>query len=173
MRPTRPPLLLLVALLSLTQCKKSDPTPESQLPAATQTGANTFGCLLNGQPWQPFGTGNYSIYYDPLYRHGTINISATRPDGANDYQTITLGSDSLKSVGQYPLTILKHQEALFIDTKTGCRFLSGDPHYRKGTLTITRLDTQAGIIAGTFEFTLAKAGCDTIKVTQGRFDKKL
>lgn len=42
-----------------------------------------------------------------------------------------------------------------------------------GTLTITRLDQQAGIIAGTFSFTLAQPGCDTIKVTQGRFDKKL
>lgn len=47
------------------------------------------------------------------------------------------------------------------------------PAYRRGTLNITRPDRSAGIIAGTFEFTLAQPGCDTIKVTQGRFDKKL
>jgi hypothetical protein len=45
--------------------------------------------------------------------------------------------------------------------------------YRKGTLTIIRLDLTKGIIAGTFEFTLAKPGCDTIRVTNGRFNKKL
>lgn len=45
--------------------------------------------------------------------------------------------------------------------------------YMNGSLTVTRLDLTQGIIAGTFEFTLAKPGCDTIRVTSGRFDKKL
>ena len=36
-----------------------------------------------------------------------------------------------------------------------------------------RLDLSAGIIAGTFAFTLYKPGCDSVRVTQGRFDKKL
>ena len=47
------PLLLLATLLGLSQCKKNDSgpaDPASQLPPATQSGANTFGCLLNGQP---------------------------------------------------------------------------------------------------------------------------
>ena len=68
---SRPTALLLVALLSLSQCKKNAPAPAAeQLPPATQTGANTFGCLLNGQPWMPQGyngTSNYSVYYDPIY----------------------------------------------------------------------------------------------------------
>ena len=38
---------------------------------------------------------------------------------------------------------------------------------------VVGLDLSAGIISGTFAFTLAQPGCDTIKVTQGRFDKKL
>ncbi len=40
-------------------------------------------------------------------------------------------------------------------------------------LTITRLDLQAGIISGTFSFTLYKPGCDSVCVTDGRFDKRL
>jgi len=41
-----------------------------QLPPATQTGANTFGCLLNGEAWTPsgnngYGTGNYTVACDP------------------------------------------------------------------------------------------------------------
>jgi hypothetical protein len=31
----------------------------------------------------------------------------------------------------------------------------------------------ASIISGTFDFVLAKPGCDTVRVTQGRFDKRL
>ena len=43
-------LPLYLCLATLTQCSKckNDPAPTDQLPAATQTGANTFGCLVNG-----------------------------------------------------------------------------------------------------------------------------
>jgi len=40
-------------------------------------------------------------------------------------------------------------------------------------LTITRLDNQAGIISGTFSFTLYKPGRDSVRVTSRRFDKQL
>ena len=43
----------------------------------------------------------------------------------------------------------------------------------QGKLEITKLDMKNGIIAGKFEFTLTKPGCETIRVTEGRFDKKL
>lgn len=54
------PVLTTALALLLTQCRKNDDAPakpEDQLPAATQTGANTFGCLLNGKPWMPSGGG--------------------------------------------------------------------------------------------------------------------
>lgn len=170
--------LLLAALLGLSQCKKNDPDPVDQLPPATQTGAGTFGCLVNGQAWTPRGNNgfsNYSVSYDPSYHHGTLNVSTYRYIGkeADNYQTIGFFSDSLRGVGSYPLTIIGHQEAVFIDHVTGCKFQSRDTHYRRGTLTITRLDLRAGIIAGTFAFTLYKPGCDSIRVTNGRFDCKL
>jgi len=169
--------LLLAALLGLSQCKKKDPAPADQLPPATQTGANTFGCLVNGQAWTPSGndgTSNYSLYYDPSYRNGTLNIGAYRyaNSNSNSKQLITIYSDSLRSVGNYFLVKDGRQEAFFKDRATGCEFLGGT-YYRRGTLIITRLDLQSGIIAGTFSFTLYKPGCDSIRVTQGRFDKKL
>ena len=45
-------LLLYLCLATPTQCskcKKDDPALLDQFPPATQTGANTFGCLVNGQ----------------------------------------------------------------------------------------------------------------------------
>ena len=93
---------------------------------------------------------------------------------ANDFQTIGFFSDSIQHPGTYSLTIPKHQEGIFTDlTKSICQFLEGDSYYRQGTLTITRLDKQAGIISGTFAFTLWQPGCDSIYITQGRFDRKL
>ncbi|WP_201977506.1 DUF6252 family protein [Hymenobacter rubidus] len=167
--------LLLAALLGLSQCKKKDPDPVDQLPPATQTGANTVGCLLNGQAWVPFGKDHFSVYYDPGYRYGTINISLTKPSKTSSViETVAIFSDSLRKVGKYALTFPKHQEATYsIGYGNPCSFFAGDPHYRAGELIITQLDLKAGIIAGTFEFTLAKPGCDTLKFTQGRFDKKL
>ncbi|RZK98100.1 MAG: hypothetical protein EOO62_26990 [Hymenobacter sp.] len=171
-------LLPALALLLLTQCQKADPDPASQLPAATQTGANTFGCLVNGQPWLPGGndgTSNYSVYYDPTYAQGTLGILTYRvTNNSTVQQTIGINSDSMRTIGTYKLKAKGHHQPALIDSKTACRYYASDPGtYCKGTLTITRLDYTVGVISGTFSFTLAKAGCDTIKVTQGRFDKKL
>ena len=44
--------LLLALLLLLIGCS-SDSNPEDGLPAATQTGANTFGCLIDGKLYKP------------------------------------------------------------------------------------------------------------------------
>jgi len=41
-------------------CKKKDPpignNATAQLPSITTTGANTFGCLVNGEVWLPKGS---------------------------------------------------------------------------------------------------------------------
>lgn len=41
-----------------------------------------------------------------------------------------------------------------------------------GSMTITKLDRTNRLIVGIFNATLSKAGCDTIKITNGRFDVK-
>lgn len=184
-----PTPLLLAALLGLNQCKKSDSgpaKPEDQLPPATQTGANTFGCLLNGQPWTP--TYNFAIgtspplrvTYDPTYTGGSLQIRAIRAvTGLPDGQYIFLGCSSLSNPGIYPMSIAGPAGVYYsTGLRSGpCQEYRYDNHTpgfsMQGQLVITHLDLRAGIIAGTFSFTLAQTGCDTVRVTQGRFDKKL
>ena len=52
-------LLLLLACCNAVSCDKNDDDspqdPISQLPPATQVGANTFGALLDGEPFIPRG----------------------------------------------------------------------------------------------------------------------
>lgn len=170
-------LRLLPVLLAMG-CHKNNPSPLDRWPPATQTGQYTFGCLLNGQSWTPLGfdgSSNYSVVYDPTYKLGTLNIAAYRytDSNSNSNQTIGIFSDSMKSVGRYKLRAGGYHGAV-VDIRAGCQYYSNRPPiYCQGTLVVTRLDTQAGIVSGTFEFTLAKAGCDTMKVTNGRFDYKL
>ena len=54
--PTNCLALLILMTAICCQRKADDPTPQAPqpvLPAITQTGADTMGCVVNGQPWLP------------------------------------------------------------------------------------------------------------------------
>ena len=159
-------------------CQKNDPSPTEQLPAATQTGANTLGCLVNGQPWTPQGnngSSNYSISYDPN-PYGVLDLTTYRyqQTPTDNFQSLNLLVRELRGPKTYDMRDLALTHVSWYDRIIGCDMSSdGVGTYHKGTLTITKLDLQAGIISGTFEFTLAKPGCDTVRVNNGRFDKRL
>lgn len=171
-------LRLVLSLLLLPGCQKTGPAPVDPLPSATQTGANTFGCLLNGQPWTPRGsngTDNYKVIYDAGYAGGSLDIRAYRyPPGQTDNQYIGMGGAPIAKPGIYSLDGTTAGVYYSSGIKGPCfEYYNAPGLVMKGQLTVTRLDLRAGIVAGTFAFTLSQPGCDTVKVTQGRFDKKL
>ena len=186
-------LPLYLSLLLLTQCSKckNNPAPADPaalLPPATQTGAGTFGCLLNGQPWTPSGGGalsvpNLYVTYDPTYKGGNLAVTAYRVLGSTtSRQYLGVGGDGISQAGTYPLRTFELNPttplrvASFSDgSKTSpCNeYLSAPGTTATGQLMLTCLDKQQGIVSGTFAFTLSQPGCDTIKVTNGRFDYKL
>ena len=54
-------IIILITALALSSCDKDDDKPKTELeklPPATQIGANTFGCLLDGQAFLPSGGTN-------------------------------------------------------------------------------------------------------------------
>lgn len=168
------PLLLLC--LSLLACKKDASGPkEEQLPAATMNGANTFGAMVNGKVWLPKGRPsffqpNLDLVYDPGYNGGSFDIRAYRVEkDSNTYEHFYIYMTQLDHTGIYTLgdpkvgTVRYESEACFYEREDKV----------EGILEITKLDLQNGIIAGKFEFTLTKPGCETIRVTEGRFDKKI
>ena len=168
---------LPLLLLFLFSCKDEDLQPE--LPPATQTGERTFGAYVNGGVWVPKGRpstfrSNFSLTYEPGYRGGTVNIRAYRitSDDPEVKGYIQIGSSHIGSEGIYPLNDSEISLIVFRDSE--CYYnTTEDEVYREGTLEITRLDMEAGVISGKFEFSLAMTGCDTIHVTEGRFDYKL
>ena len=67
--------LLFIPLFSAKCTKKPiEPTPPKtpleQLPPATQTGANTFGCLVDGEVYIPKG----NIYYKAIERPSYFEV---------------------------------------------------------------------------------------------------
>jgi hypothetical protein len=185
MRLPAPIPLLLAALLGLSQCKKQDADParpEDQLPPATQTGQHTFGCLLNGQPWTP-STGilnnTFVLTYDASYLGGALQVKTKRYSGSTNstLQALTFGAANVNKTGTYAFPINGPNGVFYTDTGiTSTCGEYGNPgvsSYQTGTLVISRFDLSQGIISGTFNFKLAQTGCDTLKITQGRFDYKL
>lgn len=164
-------LFLLFGLLT-TQCSwfKKD---KDDLPAPTQEGKNMFGCKVNGEVWRPSGNNGTlnkeaSYDYDPEFGW-FVNIRASRRKNKAPYQSIGFYINNVAAPGEYVLDSINKRAGRFIDFETNCIY-DREVDYMRGKAIITKLDQVNRIVAGTFEFTVAMPGCDTIRVTDGRFD---
>jgi hypothetical protein len=168
-----PPLLAVLLLLGFlfSRCDKPpDLTEEEKLPAATQEGKGTFGCLVDGKAWVPKSGGLLQPGIEPVYNEitGQFGILANRE--RLQYVGISCEGQIVKSVGDY---YIPQDYLLVMDTSTICpEFNNTSVYYCKaGEVTIEKLDIISGIISGTFNFDAYSIQCqDTITITQGRFD---
>ena len=161
------PFLSLAAVLLAAGCKKDG--PEAGLPAATQDGKNTFGCLVDGQLFVP--------------KPGqAISITKREPLEASIYHTDLLVSGMGNGYVEFALrNAFKLGVYNLSETNTnsyGTYSISGIRYYtnasHQGTVTLTRIDTVAKVAAGTFQFTaLDYQSGKTVTVTNGRFDVQL
>lgn len=170
--------IITICTFSSSSCKKETPNPNN-LPPTTQTGANTLGFLLNGQPWKPEGfngTANLSLYYDPNFRGGVFNIYCYKqPINSTVDQIFSIASDSIQQIGRLTFG-MKNFVVGYGDAKfPTCQFDTSDSSNKvktSGYCDITKLDKINHIMSGQFTFTLIRSGCDTIKITEGRFGLK-
>lgn len=168
------PLLCSWTLL-LYSCKQD---PEPQLPPETQTGANTFGCIVNGKLWLPFQEDGSPAINAYLGSSGTFALAAFLEVGKTNTggkisNSIALGLKGLNKIGIYYLD----ERNTYIDyanKQIKCYYLcyNKPSFYYTGKIEITRFDLGNNIVSGKFEATLKVPDCDTIKITNGRFDVK-
>ena len=178
------PLGLLLALA--TSCQKD--APDAGLPPATQVGANTGGCLINGERFVATGWGG-GVLSNPIppLSGGFSFDSLYTLDLNGEYQgrhtTVTLFFRSQRqgtywlnrNTQYYPQGGARYSlnHATFRQYDSGGEVYGTDVQHT-GQITCTAADKPRGISAGTFEFTAASTfdPSKTVAITSGRFDRQ-
>lgn len=172
--------ILVLALLTLlfASCKKT----VDELPAATQTGANTFGAKVNGSLWVPQGFGAFpandilearmsghditinarNFSSSPNETEFQLTIYDVNVPGTYQFNTNVAHPNGAASYGYYvKRNFTPQNEWLTSSTYTG-------------HVTITRIDDVNRIVSGTFEFNAGSIyNSEVLTVTEGRFDVKI
>jgi hypothetical protein len=184
-------LALLVLSATLTHCTSCKENVEPSLPPETQSGAGTFACRINGVVWQYKNpTGFLTLQektnwqYSPNDIGGKLFISGYRYNDKNvGLDHLGISADSL-SIRQEALVNFTSQNlSIAYDNNQASKNQCGSYYtqvsldssknfYRQGRLEVTKLDNQGRIISGRFNCTIYQTGCDTLKITDGRFDLK-
>jgi hypothetical protein len=173
-------LLLCSIVLCSSQCKKNNTNVlEDQLPPATQTGANTFGCLVNGKVYVPSGYSGgtkpnpHFVYEIGLNGLPTLNMSADKIENTNYKGSIFLSIGNLNHLGTYNYPVDMNFSVGWVDVIGTCGTIAFDTTIKKwGGGIITKLDIPNRIISGTFSCKFKTLQCDTVFITDGRFDIK-
>lgn len=172
-------ILLFLAVLTLGCCKNDDDQPQdpiSQLPPVTQTGEQTFGCLINREPFVPpsFGNNAPNAFYQFVDGAYTLGISAGT-GGGNTTKLIVLQGLDVPPLGEISYQLVSESSGDF----SGIYSFGGGNIVPQtltticqipGNLIITNFDNDNFIISGTFEFTVINNEGNQINLTEGRFD---
>ena len=168
-------LLLIILFLSFNSCSQEDncENPTDCLPPATQTGAGTFGCLINGEPFVDI-SGRFNCFYQLVDGKYYFAIGAEDNDRLPQNIYLSLNALELKEGKLYNLNLDIENSAY---AGAGFTFSIGDSFgvytnsQNTGEMKITKFDLEKRIVSGTFSFKLEhpKTG-EIVKITNGRFD---
>ncbi len=173
-------LLILLPLWGLGGCSDDDappPNPIDLLPPATQTGENTFGCLLDGEAFTPRALYvPYNCFYQYVDGGYYFYVSATNKKGGIT-KGISVGTEKLQ-ISENTTYVLKERIngnafGFFYIGNSNTGEIQNNYTFSNYSeeLTITKLDFENHIVSGTFWFNLKHPVTgDTIKIRQGRFD---
>jgi hypothetical protein len=166
-------LFLMMALF--VACDKDDDKCQGIdcLPPATQTGAGTFGCLVNGVPFVD-NSGFFNCFYQLVNGEYYFSISAENTNLIP--RNIRISANALELVGNNTYQFYSPSNGNF---HAAVIFYYNGVHpnenstnvQNSGSIVITKLDFENNIISGTFNFNVR----DTINnktyiITEGRFD---
>lgn len=171
-------IFLFLTLLLLCCCNNDDDggstNPIDQLPPATQTGEQTFGCLIDGEPFVPpsFGSNAPNAFYQFVGGAYTLSIYGSINGGLN-MQSINIGGLDTPLINESVYSLIEEESGNYFaqyNIGGGITFSSSTNSQNPGILTITNFDSDNFIISGTFEFTVLDDDNNEINITNGRFD---
>ena len=180
MKPSKNILVLLCSLLILSaSCKKEkSANPIDDLPPATQTGANTFGCLVNGEAFMSknYGFGKPVLECNVTFINNGYNfhLSSTIKPESGKLQNVNINTDSL-NINQGDIIRLltgfkgEASGAYYIGQITTSSEYRTNNQYT-GKLNITKYDQIKHIVSGTFSFDAVNNKGEKVEIREGRFD---
>lgn len=171
--------------LVFISCNKS--SPSISLPPIPETGANTFGCKVNGKVWVPYwrcfdliaGANELAYNIQPIYTTSSLPIfisifagNSTNGQSGFAFQQNASYSDHIYGTGNIVDSLVIHYGVGNGTVYTNYQINPGQNSTRY--LQISKLDTVNKIMSGTFAFTLYGViginTLDSVVVTEGRFD---
>ena len=168
--------ILMFASIFIACNKDDDPKPTNpidQLPPATQTGENTFGCLLDGEVFKPgFYNNSYNCYYQFLDGEYYFAVGASKKNNDNLLIGLALRTEK-KQILQGELYNLVE----LIDGEASASYTIGLNSFRtsqmnSGELKITKLDFTNNIVSGTFFYDVKDSQNIVHQIRDGRFDMR-
>ncbi|MDT0650602.1 DUF6252 family protein [Autumnicola edwardsiae] len=168
--------LIVLLLFNFNSCSKQDDcdNPLDCLPPATQTGAGTIGCLVDGKPFTPggnqLGGPTQQVFYqfvDGEYHFGLFAINKR----GDRNEAIGLNSKGIiLENSAYTLSLeITSQNATY---KIGAiRFETTQEN--TGEIIFTKFDENTNIVSGTFWFDAVNEAGEVVEIREGRFDMKL
>ena len=182
--------ILILATFFLIACSKNDDGPKFSLPPATQTGENTFGCLIDGQLLIPRdGSGSFNvhdigmIFWDGIGNFYEIDVHDFASEKTASINLHIMGLDSLGE-GQYIVNESNCYDGIDSPNTNNifCRVWDYEDNIyesycsfeNSGVIHITKFDLEKRIVSGTFHCKVVSYDdpTDTIEITEGRFDIK-
>jgi len=166
--------LLLIILLSVTlsNCKKKpEPTLLEQMAERTETGEERLVGIVNNEY---IFSNNGGMFVTPDYglhswytesTSGLLHIKGTYYDYDNIINFINLFADDVIQSGvyYYPNSVFSNVFGY------ECGTYNLDTLFTN-SINITNLDYSNNIVSGAFEMRVIKDNCDTLTLTEGRFD---
>jgi hypothetical protein len=164
-------LLFFAFVLTLCGCNNDDNTNEA-LPPATQTGAGTFACFVNGKPFIDKSGGYFNCFYQLVGGEYYFSIGGL-DDNHNLLDQIVVSSNAAAIQNNTQYELLCNQPSYHYAEVAFTRQLLDATTCNStfGTMTITKLDFNNNIVSGTFEFDIIHPNTgETIQIRDGRFD---
>lgn len=167
-------LFLFIAALTLSCCDKDDDKPIAEidkLPPATQTGANTFGCLLDGEIFKPgIYHNSYQCFYQYVNGKYYFWVSGNMKDKNQNSIEVGVGTEKLSiSEGQI-LNLYERVDGNSFGIYLFNIDFNNTSTVNTGELKITKLDMKNNIVAGTFWFDVKDNKGVIHQIREGRFD---
>ncbi len=168
-------LLILLPFWGLVGCSNDDdappPNPVDLLPPATQTGENTFGCLLDGKAFLPGGGVNpLDCVYQYVDGGYYFSLQGNRRDSNYNLILIGLSTKRLEIQEGAKYTLKKNINGDAYGTFAYNAVFSHTSNIETGELTITKLDFENNIVSGTFWFDVKDDNGVVHEIREGRFD---